>query len=101
MVDPRTMCRRHLLGEHVECHMFEGTIQRGISVKGYLDKGLLEVHNLKERHDELAREMESRGYRHNSPLEFTINVKSGRINIARSEKDLRGRCVQCRAMSAR
>ena len=46
MVDPRIMCRQHLLGEHVEIHMFVGAISRGKSVKGYLEKGLLEVHNM-------------------------------------------------------
>ena len=28
MVDPRLLCRKHLLGEHVENHMFIGTLKR-------------------------------------------------------------------------
>ena len=31
-VDPKLMCNKHLLGEHVEMHMFFGTIQKGISM---------------------------------------------------------------------
>ena len=46
MVDPKIMCRQHLLGEHAEIHLFIKTISRGNSVKGYLQKGFLENHNL-------------------------------------------------------
>lgn len=34
MVDPATMCDRHLLGEHAEIHMAIGTIAKGRSVAG-------------------------------------------------------------------
>ena len=69
MVDPRVMCRQHLLGEHVEIHMFVGAISRGKSVKGYLEKGLLEVHNMYARHEELMEEMKRRGYNHSSDID--------------------------------
>lgn len=32
MVPPELMCRQHLLGEHVELHMFVGAINKGTSV---------------------------------------------------------------------
>jgi hypothetical protein len=35
MVDPRQMCRQHLLGEHNELHMFAGTMRKGIGLAGY------------------------------------------------------------------
>jgi len=60
MVNPKIMCRQHLLGEHVEIHMFVGTLSRGKSVKGYLEKGLLEVHNLYWRHEELVEEIKTK-----------------------------------------
>jgi hypothetical protein len=101
MVNPRLMCRRHLLGEHVECHMFAGTIKRGIGVKGYLDKGLLEIHNLQSRHDKLAGEMERRGYRHKSPLESPSNIKAGKVNRMRSRSELSSRCAECSRLSSR
>ena len=69
IVDPRIMCRQHLLGEHAEIHMFAGAIERGYSVKGYLENGLLEVHNLHKRHEELAREIKRRNYGHNSEVD--------------------------------
>lgn len=37
-VNPKNMCRQHLLGEHVECHMFVGAILKGISLSGYIKK---------------------------------------------------------------
>ena len=49
MVDPRIMCKQHLLGEHAEIHMFIATISRVNSVKGYLERGLLEVYSLYNR----------------------------------------------------
>lgn len=54
------MCRQHLLGEHVEIHMFVGAISRRQSVKGYVQKDLLEVHSLYFRHRELVEEMKRR-----------------------------------------
>lgn len=98
MVDPRIMCRQHLLGEHAEIHMFIGTINRGNSVKGYLEKGLLEVHSLYNRHDELAKEMKRRNYRHNS--EISKKWKQARMlgSIDREEnlKQLISRCSRCK-----
>ena len=60
MVNPKIMCRQHLLGEHVEIHMFVGTLSRGKSVKGYLEKGLLEAHNLYWRHEEPVEEIKTK-----------------------------------------
>jgi len=83
-------------GEHCECHMFVGTLNKKKSVKGYLDKGFLEVHNLRRRHDELAAEMVRRGMNHSSPL-TTFEFKTlGRVNPHKSFVDLFNRCSDCR-----
>lgn len=98
MIDPKTMCRQHLLGEHAEIHMFIGAVESGYSVKGYLEKGLLEFHNLYDRHEELIAEMKRRNYRHNS----TINKKwkraemQGYIDKNRNLAELLDRCSRCR-----
>ena len=84
MVNPRIMCRQHLLGEHVEIHMFIGTINRGKSVKGYLEKGLLEVHNLYNRHEELVKEMK-----------WKFVEKVGIIDKERNLNELISRCSKC------
>lgn len=99
MVKPGVICDRHLLGEHVECHMFVGTINAGKSVKGYLEGGLLEIHKLKRRHDVLAREMEKRGFRHASPLPCLKKChrarRAGRISVEANMAELRRRCEFC------
>ena len=96
MVDPRIMCRKHLLGEHVECHMFAGTLIKGRSVQGYLDKGLLEERSLLVRHDQLSKEMAFRGYSHNSPMLDMILRDRGKVDVAWSLKELLARCKECR-----
>ena len=97
MVDPRIMCRQHLLGEHAEIHMFIGTISRGNSVKGYLEGGLLEVHSLYNRHDELVREMKRRNYRHNSEIskKWKQARMLGSIDRKNNLKQLINRCSTC------
>lgn len=98
MVDPRIMCRQHLLGEHAEIHMFIGTISKGHSVEGYLDKGLLEVHSLYDRHDELVKEMKCRNYRHCSAIskKWKQTNMIGSVDREKSLRQLLKRCSRCR-----
>ena len=97
-VDPRLMCRKHLLGEHVEMHMFAGTLAKGVSIQGYVDGGLVEVDRIRIRHDELAAEMERRGYRHSSPLRDDCpSFCAGRVNAEENLAELARRCPQCAA----
>ena len=96
MVPPSKMCRKHLLGEHVECHMLVGCILKKKSLTGYLAGGLVEIHNIERRHDLLAREMVRRGYRHNTPLKGFRVWKEGRINRKEARAALSSRCAECR-----
>lgn len=105
MVNPAFMCRRHLLGEHLETHMFLGAIRKGMSLKGYLKNGLLEIDSLLERHSALVDEMERRKYRHKSPLNFgkneiaaIANIPKILINKEHSEGELFRRCSKCRTL---
>lgn len=98
-VDPAYMCRKHLLGEHVELHMFVGAIEHGKSIEGYLEKGLLNPIDLARRHGEITREMSRRGYRHSSPLSLdnipTTVLQRSRI-LPDSTSELLRRCERCR-----
>jgi hypothetical protein len=97
LVDPQLLCRKHLLGEHVEHHMFAGSIHKGKSVKGFLRDGLLEPKTLQTRHSQLVGEMISRGYNHKSPL-LKVDVShlpDGKIDINKNIEDLRNRCEEC------
>lgn len=95
MVDPRIMCRKHLLGEHVELHMFVGTLKKGISVHGYLADNLMEPESLYTRHEVLVAEMESRGYNHKSPLEQVPTPLARPINKQAALAELLRRCPEC------
>lgn len=97
-VDPRLMCRKHLLGEHVEMHMFAGTLAKGVGIQGYLDRGLVEVDRIRIRHDELAEEMVRRGYKHRSGLRDDCpSFRAGRVNVEENLQELARRCPQCAA----
>ncbi len=102
MVDPKIMCRKHLLGEHVELHMFVGTINKGISLDGYFQNNLLEMESLHFRHFELVQEMESRGYNHKSSLPgvtYTGTLDSVKLKVDKASAlaELLRRCPECRA----
>ncbi len=100
MVNPKILCRKHLLGEHVEHHMFIGTLAEGKSIAGYLANNLMEPTKLYSRHEQLAAEMQARGYNHKSPLrvimiEMTSKEIAARVDVGSSLADLLGRCPEC------
>lgn len=95
-INVKKLCNQHLLGEHVEMHMFAGTLRKGGSIKGYVETGLVEVHNIKGRHDEIAKEMKKRGMNHQSPLKIPKLKPAGKVDKQRSKKDLIKRCKNCR-----
>lgn len=104
MTPLETMCRKHLLGEHVELHMLVGTINKGVSVEGFLTKNLLESESLYERHDALVVEMKRRGYEHKSPLlpvETLDRISNWKVKIDRAASlaELHRRCPECLALS--
>ena len=96
MVDPEGMCDRHLLGEHYECHMFAGCLDRGKSLAGYLRNNLFDPSALTERHETLVGEMTARGFCHRSPIS-RYTGKPNPIDMSRSLRDLLSRCPACRA----
>jgi len=109
MVNPRLMCRKHLLGEHFEIHMFLGTMRKGIDVTGYVKNNLLDVSSLFSRHEEISNEMIRRGYNHNTPISleevsFILNcepykyLKFDYIDKEESISELIKRCKDCRSM---
>ena len=106
MVDPKKMCRKHLLGEHVECHMFLGSLLKQKSINGFIIKNCLQPLALKQRHDLLVQEMISRGYNHKSILEYDpciLNylpdiIKNYEVNVKDSTVDLITRCKDCNTL---
>lgn len=95
MVDPKKLCRQHLLGEHKELHQLVGSLRKGKSIQGHLDRGHVEVHSIEKRHKALVKEMLARGYTHSSPLKSYRKFKAGNVNILENERELERRCKHC------
>jgi hypothetical protein len=98
MVSPRLLCRKHLLGEHVELHMLAASMRNGISLQGFFDNKLIETHHVERRHAQLVREMTRRGFRHASPLVRVPRRQRGRVDPRASLLELARRCRDCREL---
>ena len=98
LVDPKIMCKNHLLGEHLELHMLAGCLRKGKNIRGYIEGGLVDPSALLKRHDELVSEMKYRGYNHFSPIEeLPHNLVKGQINPEENKLELIDRCSKCGA----
>ena len=109
MTDPKTMCRKHLLGEHNELHMILGSLKKGIQLSGYVRNNCLELKSLSDRHTAVADEMTARGFNHKSPFPDQQEIDAlskylpglvlqGTVDRDSSTKDLSGRCTVCEHM---
>lgn len=106
MVDPARMCDKHLLGEHVELHMFIGAMKRGTGMRGFLENNLLEPLAMLGRHDAIVDEMEKRCMRHKSPMTsyevvhalsmLTDDERRVKIDREAAHTELMNRCAKCR-----
>lgn len=96
------LCRKHLLGEHVECHMMASHLMKKGKIDNMIINNLIEPSTLIKRHDELATEMLKRGYKHRSPIiNVSINYlpkeqQKYKIDADLSLKDLLERCTNCK-----
>lgn len=94
-VNPKLLCRKHLLGEHNELHMLAGALENGRNIKGYVDKGLVDTKLASRRHEELVREMVLKSYRHQSPMR-SVKVAVGKVDTEANIRELSRRCPECR-----
>ena len=70
-VEPRILCRKHLLGEHRELHGLWNILimhKRGYSNHPETRRWVGKEKALYNRHEQLVQEMKKRGYAHFSPL---------------------------------
>lgn len=105
-VDPKIQCAQHLLGEHNELHKLVGAINHKKNIKGYIQKGLVDIWRVWSRHSELVKEMKNRNYDHNSSIQnitlFDIAYIDGEsiylCNLSETNnlQDLLERCPKCR-----
>lgn len=104
MINPKCMCRKHLLGEHGELHKFLPFFRKGYSIEKRISPVVqIELSSYEKRHKQLAKEMKKRGYRHKSGLKapyFRYPVKQFRakVNKTYSLRELKRRCKECRKL---
>jgi len=101
-IDPKLLCRKHLLGEHNEIHKNKHNFEKHHSIYGRIFPiVLIEPQNMKLRHDELVEEMIRRGYNHNSPYELPNlsylpdNQRYAKADLGYNFADLFDRCDDC------
>ncbi len=102
-IDPKLLCRNHLLGEHNELHAIWNIITRG--GQGYANhpetrrwEGKLRA--LFDVHHRIVQEMISRGCRHHSPLDRALATGKGLQDafvdsVARQREILRRKGCTC------
>lgn len=72
-IHPKHLCRKHLLAEHRELHGLWNILTKHGGRGGYSRhpetlRWVGKTRALYERHEELVREFEKRGYKHHTPL---------------------------------
>ena len=97
LVNPKIMCRNHLLGEHLELHMLASCLKNRKNIRGYIERDLVDPSLLVKRHEELVEEMKRRGYSHSSSInELPELIAKGHINNHVNLVELARRCHKCR-----
>ena len=99
MIDPKLLCRKHLLGEHGEIHKHRHNFLKRHNMSGRV--GQIFPARMKARHEELVIEMKRRGYNHNSPYDqpdvsYLGDMLDIKPDIAYNLRDLASRCEECR-----
>lgn len=100
MVNPKLLCRKHLLGEHGEIHKHRHNFVKKHNMSGR--KGQIFPRLMQQRHDELTIEMDRRGYNHQSPYDqpnveyLPMELLEAVPDIPGNLNDLSCRCEECR-----
>jgi len=103
MIDPKLLCRKHLLGEHGEIHKHRHNFVKQHSIAGRLSPIVqIEPIEMERRHNDLAAEMIRRGCKHQSPyslpdLSYLPHEHIfAKVDQEQSIRDLCERCKDCR-----
>lgn len=78
-VEPKILCRKHLLGEHRELHGLWNILTKHEGKGGYSQhpetkRWVGKLKALYNRHESLVKEMTRRGYNHYSPLDKKLAI---------------------------
>ena len=102
MLDPKCLCNKHLIGEHGELHKHRHNFVKQHNIDGRIKPVVqIEPASMGTRHEELAKEMLSRGINHRSPYTMPDisylpdNKRFVKVDLAVSMIDLTKRCSVC------
>jgi hypothetical protein len=103
MIDPKYLCKNHLLGEHNEIHKHRNIFEKKHSIKNRISPIVqIEPDSMSKRHDDLMNEMLRRGYNHKSnyiqpDLSYLNNTERyAKVDTNISINDLKNRCILCK-----
>lgn len=102
-IKPKDLCREHLLGEHRELHALWSIIinkKKGFSRHPETLRWHGKLKALYQRHEELIKEFERRGYQHYTPLDKRLakgkSIQSFFLQTIKEQKEiLRKRNCPC------
>ena len=101
-INPKLLCKKHLLGEHGEIHKHRHNFVKQHSISKRIAPVVqIAPEQMEVRHDELAAEMIRRGYNHNSPYQqpdlsyLKKDERYAEIDTNISVLDLVLRCRDC------
>lgn len=96
-IEPKLLCRKHLIAEHGEIHKAVGNLRHtGKWTNALVAKGYLDPSNFQSRHDQLVIEMLARGYKHLSPLDVSgLDLPQVDIDVNKSLADLKTKGCEC------
>ena len=83
-IQPKKLCRNHLLGEHRELHAIWTVIteeKHGYSHHPETLRWIGKLNALYNRHEKLVKEMQRRGFNHNSILEKRLAIGGSKQNV--------------------
>lgn len=102
MLEPKFLCRKHLLGEHGEIHKHRHNFVKQHRMDGRIYPiVLIEPAAMETRHNALAAEMLKRGYNHNSPYTMPDisylpeSQQLAKADLVYNAKNLSERCPDC------
>jgi hypothetical protein len=97
LLQPKLLCNLHLWCEHIEAHVFAMLLEGKNSLQYFIDRGVVEVHNIRPRHDALAVELLRRGMKHDRkwPLPKFTEFEAGHVDRALALRTLTAACTDC------
>lgn len=96
-IEPSYLCRKHLLGEHRELHGLWNILTKHGGKGGYAQhpetkRWVGKTKALFKRHEYVVKEMQNRGYKHQSPLDIALargsDTQDNYLNTLAEQKEL-------------